>query len=121
MTEGSETWEVDSKGKVVDICGTREVLFFNFGYKYNNKIDSTCNMYGNEGNLFTANIPDVNNSFNSWNFRNITLTVQDFLSLDHTELARERGPDRSLPEVNFMKLNPDGPNYALLKTIEEEM
>ena len=27
MTEGSETWEVDSKGKVVDICGTREVLY----------------------------------------------------------------------------------------------
>lgn len=27
MTEGSETWEVDSNNKVVDICGTREVLF----------------------------------------------------------------------------------------------
>ncbi len=26
-----------------------------------------------------------------------------------------------MPEVNFMKLNPNGPNYAILKTIEEEM
>ena len=121
MTEGSETWELDSKGKVVDICGTREVLYFNFGYKYSNRLTSDCNMYGLEGNLFSANIPDENNKFNSWNFRNITLSDNDFLSLDVTELARERGEDGSLPEINFMKLNPDGPNYALLKTIEEEM
>ena len=121
MTEGSETWELDSSGKVVDICGTREVLYFNFGHKYNAKLTTDCNMYGTEGNLFSANIPDVNNSFNSWNFRNITLDNKDFLSVDWKELARERGEDGSLPEVNFMKLNPKGPNYALLKTIEEEM
>ena len=28
MTEGSETWELDSKGKVVDICGTKESFIF---------------------------------------------------------------------------------------------
>ena len=61
MTEGSETWEVDSKGKVVDICGTREVLFFNFGYKYSNKLSTTCNMYGTEGNLFSANLSEEKN------------------------------------------------------------
>ena len=122
MTEGSETWELDSKGKVVDICGTREVLYFNFGHKYSTKLSTTtCNMYGTEGNLFSANIPDKNNKFNSWNFRNITLSDNDFLSLDINELAGERGEDGSLPEVNFMKLNPNGPNYELLKTIEEEM
>ena len=122
MTEGSETWELDSKGKVVDICGTREVLYFNFGHKYSTKLSTTtCNMYGTEGNLFSANIPDKNNKFNSWNFRNITLSNDDFLSLDIKELAGKRGEDGSLPEVNFMKLNPNGPNYALLKTIEEEM
>ena len=82
MTEGSETWELDSKGKVVDICGTREVLYFNFGHKYSTKLSTTtCNMYGTEGNLFSANIPDKNNKFNSWNFRNITLSNDDFLSL----------------------------------------
>ena len=121
MTEGSETWELDSKGKVVDICGTREVLYFNFGHTYNKKLTTTCNMYGTEANLFSANIPDINNKYNSWNFRNITLSDDDFLSLDVAELAGERGQDGSLPEVNFMKLNPNGPNYELLKTIEEKM
>ena len=121
MTEGSETWELDSSGKVVDICGTREVLYFNFGHKYNTKLKTDCNMYGTEGNLFSANIPDENNKFNSWNFRNITLDNNDFLSVDWKELAGERSEDGSLPEVNFMKLNPNGPNYALLKTIDEEM
>ena len=121
MTEGSETWELDSKGKVVDICGTREVLYFNFGHKYSAKLSTECNMYGNEGNLFSANIPDENNQFNSWNFRDITLSNDDFLSLDVTELAKARGPDGSLPEVNFMKLDPIGPNYEMLKTIEEKM
>ena len=121
MTEGSETWELDSKGKVVDICGTREVLYFNFGHKYNTKLKTECNMYGVEANLFSANIPDKNNQFNSWNFRDITLSNDDFLSLNVAELAKERGPDGSLPEVSFMKLDPNGPNYEVLKTIEEEM
>ena len=122
MTEGSETWELDSSGKVVDICGTREVLYFNFGYKYSKKISSTCNMYENEGNLFMANVPDGNNKFNSWNYlRDTELNDGDFLSLDVSELAKERGEDGSLPEINFMKLNPNGPNYEKLKMIEEEM
>jgi len=124
MTEGSETWELDSKGKVVDICGTREVLYFNFAYKYNynfNSITETCNMYGKEANLYMANIPDENNKFNSWNFRDITLSNDDFLSLDKNELAGERGEDGKLPEINFMKLNPNGPNYEILKSIEDEM
>ena len=119
MTEGSETWELDSKGKVVDICGTREVLYFNFAFKYSTKLKGDCNMYGTEGNLYSANIPDKNNKFNTWNFRDITITADDFLSLDVKELAKERGPDGSLPEVNFMKLNPEGPNYELKKLKEE--
>ena len=120
MTEGSETWELDSKGKVVDICGTREVLFFNFGYKYK-KLSTNCNMYGTEANLFSANISEENNTLNSWNFRNINLSDEDFLSLDVKELGGNRGEDGSLPEINFMKLNHTGPNYESLKTIEEEM
>mgnify|MGYP002626898254 FL=1 len=82
MTEGSETWELDSKGKVVDICWTREILYFNFGHIYSTKLKTTCNMYGTEGNLFTANLTEEKNQFNSWNFRNITLSNEDFLSLD---------------------------------------
>ena len=55
------------------------------------------------------------------NSTNITLDNNDFLSVDWKELAGERSEDGSLPEVNFMKLNPEGPNYEILKTIEEEM
>ena len=121
MTEGSETWELDSNGKVVDICGTREVLFFNMAHKYNVGLKEIGSMYGKEGNLYSAQIPDANNQYNSWNFRDITLSDDDFLSLDVSELAQDRGSDGSLPSVNFMKLNPNGPNYKKLKTIEDQL
>ena len=78
-------------------------------------------MYGKEGNLYSAQIPDANNQYNSWNFRDITISDSDFLSLDVSELAQDRGSDGSLPSINFMKLNPNGPNYSKLKTIEDEL
>jgi len=121
MTEGSETWQVDSSGKVVDICGTREILYFNIAHKYNKGLKNNGSMYGTEGNLYSANIPDKNNKYNSWNFRDITLSDSDFLSLDVSELAKDRAKDGALPSVNFMKLNPKGPNYKKLKTIEDEL
>ena len=121
MTEGSETWELDSSGKVKDICGTREVLFFNIAHKYNRGLKEIGSMYGKEGNLYSANIPDKNNQYNSWNFRDITISDDDFLSLDPSELAKDRAKDGSLPSHNFMKLNPNGPNYKKLKTIEDNL
>ena len=121
MTEGSETWELDSNRKVKDICGTREVLFFNIAHKYNVGLKEIGSMYGREGNLYAANIPDKNNQFNSWNFRDIKLSDNDFLSLDISQLAKPRGKDGSLPSINFMKLNPNGPNYKKLKTIEDNL
>ena len=121
MTEGSETWELDSSGKFVDICGTREILFFNIASKFNTKLkECDCCLYGKEGNLYNANLTDEKNQFNSWNYRNITIVNDDFLSLDVKELAKERGIDGSLPEINFMKLNPNSPNYKILKSIEDE-
>ena len=120
MTEGSETWEVED-GKVIDICGTREVLFFNIAHKFSNKLKNRASMYGTEGNLYMANIPEEKNQFNSWNFRDIIIKDSDFISLDLKELGKERGPDGSLPKINFMKLNPEGPNYNYLKSIEDEM
>lgn len=100
MTEGSETWELDEKGKVVDICGTRELLFFNIASKFNKKLkECDCCLYGNEGNLYNANLTDEKNQFNSWNYRNMTIVDDDFLSLDINELAKERGIDGSLPEI----------------------
>jgi len=78
-------------------------------------------MYGTEGNLYMANIPEEKNQFNSWNLRDIIIKDSDFISLDWKELGKERGSDGSLPEINFMKLNPNGPNYIYLKSIEDEM
>ena len=121
MTEGSETWQVDSSGKVVDICGTREVLWFNIAHKYSGGLKNTASMYGTEGNLYMANVKDSNNRYNSWNFRDITIKDNDFLSLDVRELSKARGSSGELPNINFMKLNPQGPNYAKLKTIEDEL
>ena len=108
-------------GKVIDICGTREVLFFNIAHKFSNKLKNSASMYGTEGNLYMANIPEEKNQFNSWNFRDIIIKDSDFISLDLKELGKERGPDGSLPKINFMKLNPEGPNYIYLKSIEDEM
>ncbi len=121
MTEGSETWEVDSNGQVVDICGTREVLWFNMAHKYSSGLKNTQSMYGTEGNLYMANIPDSNNKYNSWNFRDITMNDNDFLSLDVRELTKARGTAGELPTTDFLKLNSKGTNYAKLKTIEEQL
>ena len=121
MIEGSETWQVDSSGKVVDICGTREVLWFNIAHKYSAGLKNTGSMYGTEGNLYMANVKDSNNRYNSWNFRDITIRDNDFLSLDVRELSKARGSAGELPNINFMKLNPQGPNYQRLKTIEDEL
>ncbi len=121
MTEGSETWEVDSSGKVVDICGTREVLWFNLAHKYNKYLKNTSSMYGTEGNLYMANIPDSKNKYNSWNFRDITIADSDFESLDLTQLTKARGSSGELPTVNFMNLSSKGKNYAKLKTIQETL
>ena len=121
MIEGSETWELDENGKVKDICGTREVLFFNIAHRYSNKLKNKDSMYGTEGNLYNAKLPDENNQFNSWNYRDLKINDDDFLSVDWKELSGERGPDGSLPNINFMKLNPKSSNYKILKSIEDEM
>ena len=78
-------------------------------------------MYGTEGNLYNAKLPDENNQFNSWNYRDLKINDDDFLSVDWKELSGERGPDGSLPNINFMKLNPKSSNYKILKSIEDEM
>ena len=121
MTEGSETWQVDSEGKVVDINGSREVLWFNIAHKYNTNLKDVGSMYGTEGNLYRANVPDSNNKYNSWNYRDIKMNDNDFLSLDVRELTKARGSAGELPNVNFLKLNPKGTNYEKLKNIEEEL
>ncbi len=61
--------------------------------------------YGNElGDLFKSEYQHENNS---WDLAgSITVTGQDFLSLDSTGLSGPRQADGSLPYLNFLKLAP---------------
>jgi hypothetical protein len=80
--------------RLSDIPGTREVLHYNLAYK-NNTLDF-------------ANLPDENNTDNSWNLAGVTMTDADFQSLDMSQLSQPRGVDGSLPAITFMK--PADPN-----------
>lgn len=44
-----------------------------------------------------------NASNNSWNLP-VTVTADDFVSVDYTELMRPRKADGSLPDINYMKI-----------------
>lgn len=75
--------------KVPDIPGTREVLKNNLAYKNNE--------------LSTANIPAENDINNSWNLAGVTMSDNDFESLDMSQLSKDRGVDGALPNITFMK------------------
>jgi hypothetical protein len=81
--------EVSKTVKLTDIPGTKEVLHYNLAYK-NNTLDS-------------ANLPDKNNTGNSWNVAGATMTDADFRSLDMSQLSAPRGVDGALPTITFMK------------------
>lgn len=62
--------------------------------------------YGNSApfNWYWDNHPtDLNNSWN--NPPGVTLSDEDFVSLDVSQLARPRKSDGSLPDIDFLKLN----------------
>ena len=121
MTEGSETWQVDGDEKVVDICGTREELWLNIAHKYSSGLKNIQSMYGTEGNIYMAKVPDSKNKYNFWVFRDIIIKDDEFLSLDLREMTKARGSAGELPNINFLKFNPKEPNYTKLKIIEDEL
>jgi len=71
-----------------------------------------------EGCVFSNNIsynghsrdkinPGANSQFNSWDADlGLTLTDDDFLSLDDSAMTQPRNPDGSIPQNNFLKLAP---------------
>jgi len=60
--------------------------------------------YLNEQYPITAH-DAYNHEYNSWNHPNgVTITTEDFLSLDWTEMLQPRKDDGSLPDINFGKL-----------------
>lgn len=74
-----------------DIPGTREELHDNLAYS--------------PSTLDQANLPQVNNTDNSWNISGLNLTADDFQSLNVRQLSGARGPHGELPHITFMQLN----------------
>jgi len=66
------------------------------------------NAYGNGTNLANATLADIDSQFNSWNLRGGSGTADDFLSLSSAGVDGPRQADGSLPELDFLHLNPDG-------------
>jgi hypothetical protein len=69
---------------------------------FNNTLNSTANTMDKNGNCFGSRAIQ---SYNSWN-RAVTVTADDFLSLDVYELVKPRNANGSLPDVDFGKLAP---------------
>lgn len=80
--------ECASREDNTDIPGTREVLHFNISYN---------------GQITNDNNPPESVTDNSWTVEGLTLSDQDFMSLDWTELSLPRQEDGSLPEISFMR------------------
>lgn len=74
-----------------DIAGTREVLHYNIAYS---------------GTSFkNANLPAQNYTNNSWSKTGVSVSIDDFQSLDATQMTKSRGANGTLPEISFMHLN----------------
>jgi hypothetical protein len=81
--------ECASISNPTDIPGTKEILHYNISYKDNS--------------LDADNLPVENNTNNSWNEADKSISANDFQSLDSSQLTKERGPNGELPQITFMK------------------
>ncbi|PXV89147.1 uncharacterized protein DUF1565 [Lachnotalea glycerini] len=79
-----------SRTDSTDISGTREVLHYNIALK---------------GILIEyANLPQANVTNNSWTKSGVTVTNDDFQSLDASQMTWARGTNGTLPTITFMHL-----------------
>lgn len=81
-----------SVNDATDIPGTREVLHYNLAYK-GISIDK-------------ANLPTRNVTNNSWNKSGVSVSPEDFQSLDSSQMIKPREKDGALPNITnstFMK------------------
>ena len=74
-----------------DIPGTREILHNNISFT---GVD-----------LKEANLPSENVTNNSWNKKGVSVSAEDFQSLDASQMIKPRGKDGELPNITFMQLN----------------
>jgi len=54
--------------------------------------------------LGSPSLDAADDQFNSWNFENITISDDDFVSVDFLQIKAPRKPDGSLPDIDFLKL-----------------
>lgn len=73
-----------------DIPGTREILHNNLAFT------GTI--------IIQDNNPPENTTENSWTKSGVTVSAEDFKSLDATQMTLPRPPDGSLPSITFMHL-----------------
>ncbi|WP_160680661.1 DUF4990 domain-containing protein [Clostridium sp. C8-1-8] len=73
-----------------DIAGTREVVHNNIAF--------------NGVAIKDSNLPTANVSNNSWNKPGVSVTSNDFQSLDSSQMTLKRGSDGILPSITFMHL-----------------
>lgn len=80
----------------------------NYGFGSTNPLGSltikNSNVLGAAGS-FNATTLDVTN--NSWTIEGVEASVDDFVSIDYSELTGPRKPDGSLPDVSFFHLEAD--------------
>ncbi len=77
----------------INVDGYDHILKNNLGYKARNQETAYIN-------------PSLNILENNYFDLDVTITDQDFISLDENLLMAERKPDGSLPDIDFMKLHP---------------
>lgn len=74
-----------------------------YGHILKNNLSAALSRGSNMDWLNRAESEVVNNSFDA----GVELTEADFISLDETELTKERKPNGDLPDINFGKLTTD--------------
>jgi len=72
---------------------------FDFWAAPKNSIVRNCMSF--DGNF---NLDAADDQYNSWNFEDINISDDDFLSMDYFQNVASRNPDGSLPESNFLHL-----------------
>ena len=77
----------------INVDGYDHILKNNLGYKARNQETAYIN-------------PSLNILKNNYFELDVTITDQDFISLDENLLMADRKPDGSLPDIDFMKLHP---------------
>ena len=88
--------------------GNKAEGFNMLGYDLNRRADAGMGIYRNNVSLNetpTANGNGADAANNSWNLSGLTVTADDFMTIDTAGVFGARKPDGSLPDIPFMRLS----------------